>query len=116
MIVNLTLRFILEMCGLIAVSYWGFQSGSGFLMKSVLGIGSPLLMAIVWGLFVSPKAPMQFKGFRRVILELIIFGIAALALYDVGKQLLAIVFGILTVVNSILVYLGERGERVPGSH
>lgn len=106
--VNLALRFMLEMCGLVAVSYWGFQTGSGFLMKSVLGIGSPLLMAIIWGIFVSPKAPLQVKGFRRVVPELIIFGVVALALYDVGKPSLAIILATLAVVNSLLMYLWER--------
>ena len=109
--VNLALRFMLEMCGLVAVSYWGFQSGSGFLMKAVLGMGSPLLMAIVWGFFVSPKAPMRVKGFRRVVLEWLIFGVAALALYDVGKPTLAIILAIVVVVNSVLNHLWEQPIR-----
>ncbi|WP_252504449.1 YrdB family protein [Sporosarcina sp. Marseille-Q4943] len=106
--VNLALRFMLEMSGLVAVSYWGFQTGSGFLMKSVLGIGSPLLMATIWGIFISPKAPLRGKGSGRVVLELIIFGVAAFALYDVGKPSLAIMLAILAVVSSILNHLWEQ--------
>ncbi|WP_432361492.1 YrdB family protein [Sporosarcina sp. UB5] len=106
--VNLALRFMLEMCGLVAVSHWGFQSGGGFLMKAVLGMGSPLLMAIVWGIFVSPKGPLRVKGSGRVVLELIIFSVAAFALYDVGKPSLAIMLAILAVVSSIFNHLLEQ--------
>ena len=47
MAINLTLRFILEICALVSLSYWGFQSGQGILMKLGLGIGAPLLIAII---------------------------------------------------------------------
>ncbi|MCG7344766.1 YrdB family protein [Sporosarcina sp. ACRSL] len=106
--VNLAIRFMLEMCGLVAVSYWGFQTGSGFLMKAVLGIGSPFLLATIWGIFVAPKSALRVKGSGRVVLELIIFGVAALAIYDVGKLTLAIILAIVAVVSSILNHLWEQ--------
>ena len=57
MVINIALRFILEVCVLGFLTYWGFQSSQGILMKLVLGIGSPLLIAIIWGVFGSPAAP-----------------------------------------------------------
>lgn len=36
---NLALRFLLELCALIALAYWGFETGSGAIAKFALGIG-----------------------------------------------------------------------------
>ena len=73
--INIALRFILEVCALVFLAYWGFQSSQSILMKLALGIGSPLLIAIIWGVLGSPAAPISVKGFQRLLLEILIFGI-----------------------------------------
>ncbi|MGE7602496.1 YrdB family protein [Peribacillus sp. NPDC097675] len=108
MVINITLRFILEVCALGFLTYWGFQSSQGILMKLVLGIGSPLLIAIIWGVFGSPAAPIPVQGILRTLLELLIFGLATLALYSSGKPTLAIIYAILVVVNRILIYIWDQ--------
>ena len=45
---NLALRFILELCALVALGDWGFKTGSGALAKIALGIGTLLVAAVVW--------------------------------------------------------------------
>jgi hypothetical protein len=53
--VNLALRFLLELCALAALAYWGFQLGKGLIAKIGLGIGAPLLAAVVWATLVAPQ-------------------------------------------------------------
>ena len=43
--VNLAVRFLLELGALVAMSYWGFQTGSGLPAKK--GISSPAHYALV---------------------------------------------------------------------
>ncbi len=52
---NLGLRFLLELGALAAVAYWGFTTNDGVL-RWALGIAAPVAVAVVWWLFVSPKA------------------------------------------------------------
>ncbi len=59
---NLLLRFLLELCALGALGYWGFKSGSATSTKVVLGVGAPLVAAVVWGTFLSPIAPVIEVG------------------------------------------------------
>ena len=106
--INLALRFILEVCALVAFAYWGFQSSQGIVMKFVLGIGTPLLIAIIWSVFGSPHAPIPAKGFQRILLELLIFGLAALALYASGKATLAMIYAITVLLNRILLYVWDQ--------
>ncbi|EGG37973.1 conserved domain protein [Paenibacillus sp. HGF5] len=49
-ILNLALRFILELILLFSIGYWGFHFGSGLVAQVALGIGLPLLTAVIWGM------------------------------------------------------------------
>jgi hypothetical protein len=53
---TLALRFLLELCALGALGYWGFKTGGGALAKVGLGLGVPLVAAVVWGTFVAQGA------------------------------------------------------------
>jgi Protein of unknown function (DUF2568) len=101
---NLTVAFLLELCALAALGFWGVQTGDGPLTKTALGIGAPLLAAMLWGLFAAPRAPMSMP-LAKFAVELLVFGSAALALYATGHRALAVAFAVLVVVNSILVRL-----------
>ena len=44
---NLLLRFLLELCALGALGYWGFTTGSATITKVALAVGAPLVAAVV---------------------------------------------------------------------
>ncbi|MGB3103163.1 MAG: YrdB family protein, partial [Psychrobacillus psychrotolerans] len=71
----------------------------------LLGIGLPLFIAILWCVFGSPAAPIPFKGFHRLLLELLIFGLAALALVFSGKPTLTIIYATTGLINRFLIDL-----------
>jgi hypothetical protein len=101
---NLLLRFLLELCALGALGYWGFKTGSGLAAKIGLGIGAPLVAAVVWAMFVSPQAPVQLPGLLVLILQVVVFGSAAAALAATGHRTLAVVFGAIAALNAVLMY------------
>lgn len=107
-VINIALRFILEVCALVIFAYWGFQNTQGILMKFVLGIVSPLFIAIIWGVFGSPGAPIPAKGFQRILLEVLIFGLAIFALFSIGKAALAIIYTITVIINRILLAFWDQ--------
>lgn len=100
---NLALRFLLELAALGALGYWGYQTGSGTFSRIALAIGAPLLAAVVWGLFVAPKATFATGGALRLGLQLLVFGAAALALANAGQETLAIAFGGVAAANAALM-------------
>jgi Protein of unknown function (DUF2568) len=102
---NLALRFLLELCALVALGYWGFKNGSGALAKIALGIGTPFVAAIVWGVFVAPRAPVALPGVVVLLLQALVFGSAAAGLANAGHRTLALVFGALVIINAILMYV-----------
>lgn len=70
---NLLVRFLLELCMLVAVGYWGFKTHSGWPMKILLGIGLPVLIAVLWGLFMAPKAVYPLSGASHLAVSLTLF-------------------------------------------
>jgi hypothetical protein len=100
---NLALRFFLEMGILAALAYWGFRTGSGVLVKVGLGIGAPLLAAVAWGTFGAPKAAIPLNKPLHLLFEIVIFGLAVIALWEAGQPVIASVFGVVVVINRILI-------------
>lgn len=103
MLLNLALRFLLEICVIIAFGYWGIQNGKGMFFKLLLGIGAPVLFVVIWSLFGSPKATFPLNGALHFMLEFVIFSLAVIALYAAGRTQLATIFAILIIINQILL-------------
>jgi hypothetical protein len=108
--INLALRFLLELAALFSLGYWGWTQNQGVL-RFALGIGLPLLAAVLWGTFRVPgdasasgKAPVPTPGPLRLILELAFFGAAVWALYDAGLGTWATALGLLVLLHYIASY------------
>ncbi|WP_052659453.1 YrdB family protein [Bacillus alveayuensis] len=99
----LAIRFLLEICSLIALGYWGYYLGKGVGMKIFLLIFMPVMMMLLWGMFISPKASIHIPEWLRLILELLLFGIAAFGLYNSGLLLLSGIFLVLVILQRILL-------------
>ena len=106
--INLGFHFILELCALAAIVYWGFRTGDSLMLKLLLGIGVPFVAAIVWGVFRVPndpgKATVAVSGPVRLVIEAAIMGLAVWCLAAAGQTTLAWVMGIAVVVNYTLMY------------
>lgn len=105
---NLLVRFLLELCMLAAVGYWGFKNQSGWGMKIILGIGLPILMAVLWGSFIAPKATYPLSGISHLALEMILLGSGAVALCASGKPTLGWIYTIILVANKVLLVLWKQ--------
>ena len=105
------LRFTLELAALTSLAYWGFSEHEGA-AQWLLGLGAPLVAAVLWGTFVAPKASRPTTDPLRLLLEMAVFGGGVVALWAADSHTLAIVFGALVVAHLILTFvLGQRPAR-----
>lgn len=100
----LAVRFGLELAALSALGYWGITTGDGAVSKIVLGLGAALVAAVLWGLFVSPKARFQ-SPLLKAVFEIVVFGGAVLALVDSDQIGLASAFAVVALIDSVLLRL-----------
>jgi quinol-cytochrome oxidoreductase complex cytochrome b subunit len=108
--INLAVRFILEITALVSLGYWGWQIGEGW-VSYLLAVGAPILAALVWGTFAVPgdpsrsgKAPVPVPGLVRLILELLIFGLACWALFATGLMTQGRIFCVVVILHYAVSY------------
>ncbi len=107
---NLGIRFLLEMSAAFCMGYWGWQQGEGFL-RFVLAIGIPVGAFALWAIFAVPgdksrsgEALVAVPGIVRLVYELVFFGFAIWALYDIGLAALSLTLGIVALVHYAVSY------------
>ena len=99
---NLALSFFLELCMVVAYGYWGFITGNSLVTQLLLGVGVPLAVIVVWGIFMAPSSSRRLKKVPHWILEIILFVTSMVALYSAGRPTLTLAFAALYLINVIL--------------
>ncbi|HEX5572053.1 MAG TPA: DUF2568 domain-containing protein [Ktedonobacterales bacterium] len=66
---------------------------------------TPLVVAVLWGLFMAPRAVLSASRPIYWLLFVVFIGAAALALAFVGQPALAIIFAVVVILNRALTPL-----------
>jgi hypothetical protein len=103
---NLAIRFILELCLLAALAYVGLR------VHVVLAVLAPLAAAVLWGLFISPKARYALPREWWVTVQVVLFATAVAGLAATGHVVLGAVFGVATLMNLVLVLYWHQSDAV----
>lgn len=109
-IINLTVRFILEVVLLLIVGKWGLEQSPGW-PGYLLAIGIPLLLATLWVVFAVPGDPSRSgktvvvtPGWIRLLMELSFFAFGAWCFFDLGYKQAGMVFSVTTVIHYLASY------------
>lgn len=102
--INLGLAFLLELALLASFGYWGFTTNWGMIARFGLGLGVPVVVAIIWGCFEAPRATWPLPEPWHLLLKLALFGLGVAALFLAGRRGTGIAFAIIIVINIILAY------------
>jgi hypothetical protein len=106
--INLALAFLLELCMLAALGYWGFTLDQGLALRVGAGLGAPLLAAVIWGVWMAPRAPNRLREPFHLVVELVMFSLAIAALAMAGRPGLALAFGLVYAINVLLRYIWQQ--------
>ena len=109
--VNDSVRFCLELAALAGLAVWGWEAGPDG-VNVVLAVAAPLAAAVLWWLFVAPKARRPQADPSRLLLELAVFGGGTLAFAAAGLETSAVVLGIATAAHLVATFvLGQRRPK-----
>lgn len=105
--VALTVRFLLELALLtgVAVLAWQLSSGGWRWPAAALGV---VLVAILWGLFLSPKATVRLPASVALGIEALLFLGVGAGLFAVGQGLPAAIGVGIWILDRIALALLKR--------
>jgi hypothetical protein len=99
---NDVLRFLLELFAFISLGIWGFAAWPLPWPGILIGVGAPAFAILLWALFRSPKAVFRLDPFGKAIVEICVFGAAAVAWWDLGQPLVGVFFAVVATVSGVI--------------
>jgi len=99
---NDILRLVLELFAFITLGIWGFAGWPLPWPGVLVGIVAPAFAILLWALFRSPKAVFHLDTFGKALIEIAVFGAAALAWWDLGLAPIGLVFAVVATVSGVL--------------
>ena len=97
----LTVAFLAELAALAAFAVWGWSVGASTGTRVLLAVVLPAVAAMLWGVFAAPRAPVQVPALA-VLVKVVVFGGAVLALVATGRPWAAAVLGAAALLSSLL--------------
>jgi hypothetical protein len=110
-IANLTIRFVTELAGIAAVGYAGFQVAGPMPVRVIAGVGAALALIITWALVVAPNTVNGLTQPQKDLIGTGLLLLAAVALGAAGQLRLAIVFAIVVIANTTLLFVFGQDAR-----
>ena len=103
---NLLLRFLLEICALVASGIWSYKTHSSSKIQWLMTFLVPSMLMVLWGTFNvvgdpsrSGHAPIKVRGWFRLFVEAFVFGFGGWSLYTINNDLVASVYIGLLVIH-----------------
>lgn len=109
--VNLGVRFVLELAALTALAVWGWLVTDSVPVRLLLTFAAPLAAAFIWGRYVAPKSPRRLRDPLRLLVEVVVFGVATWGLATVGHPVLAVLLAAAYIGNVILMFRWRQREH-----
>ena len=102
---NLGLRFLLELAGIAAAAWWGYQLLADGPIRYVAAILAAAVLIGFWAVVVAPKASNPIAPTPRFLIGSVVLLLAAAGLAVVGQPTLAAAFAVLVVLNTLVLLL-----------
>src|SRR6218665_678451 len=95
------IRAIVLVVAIGTLALWGFFTWP-LPWNVILGIGTPVIVLLVWALFLSPKAVLRLHPFLRAAVELLIYVGVTIAWWLMDQPIIGLAFGLVAVVAGVM--------------
>lgn len=95
------IRVIVLLVAVVSLALWGFF-GWDMPWNIVAGIGTPLIVLVIWGLFLSPRPVLRVHPFLRALVELLVYVAVTIAWWSMGQGWIGIGFAIVAITAGVI--------------
>lgn len=92
------------LCALFAfgtLAVWGFTAWP-FPWNVVIGVAAPLIILVLWALFVSPRAVLLVHPFVRALVELLVYAAATIVWWSSGSPWIGLAFAVVAITVGLV--------------
>ncbi|MEP7026574.1 MAG: YrdB family protein [Actinomycetota bacterium] len=108
--VVLTVRFATELAMLAVLAVAAAHAAAPLAWRIVLAVAGPVLAAVIWGVFIGPKARRRLDDPLRLAVETVLVLVSAALLAWAGFAVPAGIFAVVTIAIAVLVRLTSPGS------
>lgn len=83
------------------LALWGFATWP-LPWNVILGIGAPVIVILVWALFLSPRPVLRLHPFLRAVVELMIYVGVTIAWWLMDQPIVGIAFAVVAVGTGVV--------------
>lgn len=94
-------RAVVLVVAVASFALWGFATWS-LPWNIVVGVGAPVVVLLLWALFLSPRPVVRVHPFLRAAVELSIYLGVTIAWWSMGQALIGTAFALVAVVTGLL--------------
>jgi hypothetical protein len=95
------IRAVILVTAVASLALWGFATWT-LPWNLVFGIGTPIVVILVWALFLSPRPVLRLHPFLRAAVELLIYVGVTIAWWSMGQALIGTAFAVVAVVAGVI--------------
>jgi hypothetical protein len=108
---QLAIRFLLELAALVVAGIVGASLGSPP-VGIVGGVGLAILFAVVWGLFLAPRARFPQPAMVRLVVGTVVMEVPVIGLAVVGQPTIGAILAAAILANAVaLAASGATGDE-----
>jgi hypothetical protein len=96
----LTIRFVTELATVAALAAAGALAHTAVAWRVVLAILGVAAFAVVWGRWIGPRAGHRLSDPVRLVVEIVIFVVSAVALSLVGYLVIGVVVAVISIATA----------------
>ncbi len=117
---QLTIRFLLELVGVVAVGFTAFLAAGGTTAGVVAGVAAAVLFGLAWSRIAAPRAANRLGQQARQVVGCAMLLAAAVGLAWAGLPQAAVAYALAVVVNQLVLILRPADpalfiDRGPGA-
>lgn len=95
------IRAIVVLAAVASLAIWGFSSWD-MPLNIVIGIAAPVVVLLIWALFLSPRPMLRLHPFLRALVELMIYAGVTIAWWSMGEGWIGIIFAVIAVASGLV--------------